>query len=243
MSSITDERGYNQMFVTTPAQERRLQRRAEAIHLALGSITNGTDAHLLELGCGTGELARIIAGMTGAHVTGVDLSPKFIEVARARHTAPNLDFLVTDLTTTDYGDDALRCHAIFGNGILHHLYFHLDKVLPVLRRRLRPGGRFVFWEPNLWNPYIWAIFSRPALRPRARLEPEEMAFTARWISQKLAAAGFEHIDVSTRDFLLPSAPSFLISTSIALGNVAERIPGVRRLAQSLFITATNPSDR
>ena len=38
-------------------------------------------------------------------------------------------------------------------------------------------GRIIFLEPNLHNPYVYLIFSRPKLRQRARLEPDEMAFS------------------------------------------------------------------
>lgn len=240
MPHITDERGYNQIFARSPAQELRLHRRASAIKQALDGIASSKDARLLELGCGTGELSRILAGMTGGHVTGVDLSPHFIATARQNHSAPNLDYRVADLTRDDTSMAECRYHAIFGNGILHHLYHHLDTVLPALRRRLHPGGRFLFWEPNLWNPYVWAIFSHATLRRHALLEPDEMAFSSPWIMQKLSAAGFQDIRVSTRDFLLPITPAKLIKPLVWCGDLAERIPLVRRMTQSLFISATNP---
>jgi hypothetical protein len=102
---------------------------------------------------------------------------------------------------------------------------------------LKPGGRLVFWEPNLWNPYVFLIFSIPFLRRAANLEPDEMAFTPSFIRRKLQKAGFNEARVSTRDFLLPNIPDALIKPIIAVGDSLDHIPIVNRLAQSVFLVA------
>ena len=245
MASIVDERGYNQGFVLSPAQALRLRRRAQAIITALPLPATAAErqaVRILELGCGTGELAHELAVFTEARITGVDLSERFITAARENFRRPNLDFIVADLTREIPAAGQERYHAITGNGILHHLYHHLDSVLPALHRWVRPGGRLVFWEPNLWNPCIWTIFSLPPFRRMARLEPDEMAFTPGFIRHKLARAGFTNINVVTRDFLLPNAPEALIRPVVALGDRLDRIPVVNRLAQSLFFSAEKPLD-
>ena len=56
------------------------------------------DVHILELGCGTGELAFELAKIAGARVTGVDRSQKFIDYASANYRQPNLRFLVADFS-------------------------------------------------------------------------------------------------------------------------------------------------
>ena len=144
---------------------------------------------------------------------------------------------MADLSQSNPVCDSDRYDYIVGNGILHHLYHHLDSFLPVLARWLKPAGRLIFWEPNLWNPYVFLIFSVPFLRRAANLEPDEMAFTRTYISRKLAAAGFHDIQVDTRDFLLPNTPSRLIDPAIALSRSLEGIPLVRRWAQSVFLRA------
>lgn len=244
MANIVDERGYNQIFAPSPAQALRLRRRAEAIIAALplpADPAGRRAARILELGCGTGELAHALAVLTEARVTGVDLSERFLAEARQKHQRPNLDFIMADLTHEIPAKDQELYHAITGNGILHHLYHHLDTVLPALHHWLRPGGRLVFWEPNLWNPYVWTIFSFGPMRRLAKLEPDEMAFTPAFIRKKLERAGFGHIEVSTRDFLLPNTPTALIGPVVAVGDRLDRVPGVNRLAQSLFFSAEKPA--
>jgi SAM-dependent methyltransferase len=244
MANIVDERGYNQIFAATPAQAFRLRRRAQAIIAALplpADAVSRRAARLLELGCGTGELAHELAVLTEARVTGVDLSERFIAQARHDYQRPNLEFIVADLTREIPATHQECYHAITGNGILHHLYHHLDTVLPALHRWLQPGGRLVFWEPNLWNPYVWTIFTFGPMRRLAKLEPDEMAFTPAFIRTKLARAGFINIQVATRDFLLPNTPTALIRPVVAVGDRLDRIPGINRLAQSLFFSAEKPT--
>lgn len=241
MANIVDERGYNQIFGASPAQALRLRRRARAIIAALPGNAATTTARILELGCGMGEMARLLAEESPAHVTGVDLSEKFIAHARATHSRPNLEFRIADLTKELPAAAETGYDAITGNGILHHLYHHLDEVLPALGRWLKPGGRLIFWEPNLWNPYVYLIFSIPFLRRRAKLEPAEMAFTPAFIRRRLQHAGYVNIRVATRDFLLPNTPAALIRPVVAVGDVFDRIPLLNRAAQSLFFTAEKPA--
>ncbi len=239
MTSIVDDRGFNQGFTWTPTQEVRMRRRAEAIL----EVTPGVSRRrMLELGCGTGELASFLARPEDAHVTGVDLCQPFVDQAQKRFGHERLQFLQADL---GQAADRLRLgdgwSALVGNGILHHLYHHIDEALASMFSMLAPQGRFVFWEPNLFNPYVFAIFRFGLLRRLTKLEPDEMAFTPKWISQRLAQAGFGEISVKCRDFLVPAVPEALIPAVVAVGDVAERLPGVDHLAQSLFITARRPA--
>ena len=241
MPHIVDERGYNQIFATSPAQALRLRRRVQAIIAALPDNTGTVSPRILEMGCGMGEMALLLAEATSAQVTGVDLSEKFIEHARATHRRSNLDFMIADLTKKSPAADEECYDAITGNGILHHLYQHLDEVLPALRRWLKPGGRLIFWEPNLWNPYIFLIFSLPALRRAARLEPDEMAFTPGFVRRRLQRAGYGNVRVVTRDFLLPNTPAMLVRAAVTISDALDCLPLINRAAQSLFLIAEKPA--
>ena len=241
MSSLVDERGFNQGFELSSAQKARLQRRARAIACEMrlpAERDRKLDVHILELGCGTGELAFELAKISGTRVTGVDRSQKFIDYASANYRHPNLRFLVADVSDSSSGAAQEKYDYIVGNGILHHLYYRLDSFLPTLARWLVPGGHLIFWEPNLKNPYILLILKVAALRRMARLEPEEMAFTPRFIQRKLTNAGFCQVRAATRDFLLPNTPASLISSVVKIGDFLEKMPVVRGCAQSIFLTAT-----
>jgi SAM-dependent methyltransferase len=198
------------------------------------SLSSG--GKILEIGCGLGTNAFMIARKTGADVLGTDLCAPFIRNAREKYELPNLRYEVQDFNRPDqFGGETFDC--IVGNGILHHLYPRLDDALANIRRLLNTGGGIVFLEPNVYNPYVYLIFSYPWLRRGAHLEPDEMAFSRRFVTAKLNRAGYRNIRVEFRDFLLPGIPSFLIRPSVLIGAMLERIPVVNWLAQSIFISA------
>jgi ubiquinone/menaquinone biosynthesis C-methylase UbiE len=69
------------------------------------ALAGGADKRWLDIGCGTGELARLAAA-TGADVTGCDLSPNLIETARrqARDWGVDISFDVADCEELPYPD-------------------------------------------------------------------------------------------------------------------------------------------
>jgi 2-polyprenyl-3-methyl-5-hydroxy-6-metoxy-1,4-benzoquinol methylase len=234
MSSVKDDRGYNQGFSDSLATRVRTERRAKYV---ISKMVLKPGQNALEIGCGLGDLAHHVARRTGVSVLGTDLCAPFIASAEQNYQLPNLRYRVADLNRPEAlaGE---KFDYVFGNGILHHLYYHLDEDLPRLREVLKDGGRFIFMEPNLFNPYVYLIFSYPRLRKLARLEPDEMAFTPKFITEKLTRVGFHDVQVEFRDFLLPGIPDWLIGPSVALGTALERVPWLQKLSQSIYITAT-----
>ncbi|RSN37950.1 SAM-dependent methyltransferase [Amycolatopsis sp. WAC 01416] len=92
-----------------------------------------------DVGCGPGHVTAHLASL-GLEVTGVDLSPKMIEVARRQH--PELRFFVGSMTALDLPDGEL------GGLVAWWSIFHLPpEVLPAVfaefRRVLAPGGRLL----------------------------------------------------------------------------------------------------
>ncbi len=237
MRAIADDRGYNQCFIPTKAWELRSDRRCQRM---VAEMDVSRPHRILELGCGTGYMSKLLAEHEGSDVLATDICKDFIDEARRNHQAPNLSFEILDVSRPDLAEQlGSQFDYIVGNGILHHLYGDLNDVLPRLKNLLVPRGELIFWEPNLYNPVVFLIFRIGLLRRLIRMEPQEMAFTGKWIARKLAEAGFSHIRVEYRDFLLPNTPDSLIPVLIKAGDMLERVPFLRRSAQSLFISARN----
>jgi len=238
MASIKDDRGYNQGFEPSYALDIRTLRRCDNI-IARMKIKTGIE--ILEIGCGTGKMSYLLAERTGEKVTGIDICDIFIEESKAKYLLPNLSYKVLDLTGQKYSDKETgqgKFDYIVGNGILHHVFRDISALLRTLRSMLKENGKIIFFEPNLFNPYCFFIFKFPAFRKIARLDPEEMAFSRRFIVEKLSGAGFADIDVSYKDFLLPCTPKVLVNPLIMTGSILEKMPFLKLLAQSLFITAS-----
>lgn len=91
---------------------------------------------ILDLGCGTGDLAQKIAEC-GATVIGLDSSSDMIAAARAKY--PAIEFMLGDATNF-YFDDAFD--AVFSNATLHWVKPPEDAVR-CISNALKPSGRFV----------------------------------------------------------------------------------------------------
>lgn len=232
-TSIVDDRGYNQGFKETPALIKRMERRADWM---IRRMDVRPDKKILEIGCGTGYVSWYIARQTNMQVLGSDLCEPFIEQAKKKYILPNLSY-----ETLDFNKAAASVHNKFdyivGNGILHHLYYHLDEVFVTLKDLLHPQGKIIFMEPNIYNPYVAAIFKNKKLRKWARLEPDEMAFSRGFIREKLVRTGFSDIEIRYKDFLLPGTPQLLVTPSIVIGNILEKTP-LAFISQSILISAS-----
>lgn len=105
------------------------------------------DAALLELGCGTGEEAAVLAS-SGRHITALDPSPAMLAEARARAAAAGLTDRITLVTATAGRlADALPADARFDGAYssLGPLNCEADlrAVATALAGRLRPGAPVV----------------------------------------------------------------------------------------------------
>ncbi len=93
---------------------------------------------ILDLGCGPGRDAKYFVAM-GHEVTGIDISPKMIEIAKA--SVPKAQFLVSDIEGFDPGDGAFD--AIWASASLLHVPKKLfAKTLAKIRMSLKPEGIF-----------------------------------------------------------------------------------------------------
>jgi predicted TPR repeat methyltransferase len=95
---------------------------------------------VLDLGCGTGMVALAIGDLNLGPFTGVDLSPRMLDHARAKRIYTELR--EADIVT-DLAEDTERWPLIIAADVL--CYFGaLEELLGLVHQRLEPGGWFVF---------------------------------------------------------------------------------------------------
>ena len=135
----------------TLGQEGRYRRRAIRL---LGLQGN---ERVLDIGCGTGVLTRLLAQQLGdkvnSLVVGIDAAPKMIDVARRKAAPiPNIRFDVGIAESLPYADASFDC------AVSTFFYHHIDaelkrRSLAELRRVLKPGGRLIIVDVDV--PYTW----------------------------------------------------------------------------------------
>lgn len=96
----------------------------------------GPGERILDLGCGTGTLTRLIDSKE-ANVTGIDASEEMI--AQARKSYAGMDF--TCIRAEDYYADGTY-DAIFSNAALHWM-LNVEQTIARMYANLRRGGRLV----------------------------------------------------------------------------------------------------
>jgi SAM-dependent methyltransferase len=154
---------------------------------------------VLDYGCGTGSsIPFLLEAFAPDRVTGIDVSEGSLTVARRDFQSDRVGFETVEGFQPEGSYDLAVC-----NGVFHHIPpAERAAAVDTIRRALRPGGVFAFWENNPWNPGTRLVMSRiPFDRDAITLTPPEAG-------RLLRAGGF---DVLRTDFLFifPKVLGFL----------------------------------
>ena len=158
----------------------------------LANIKTEPINRMLDVGCGTGALfAEILEFFPEAHISGLDINPKYLDFAR--RNAPEAQLAVGD-----------ACYMPFSNNSLDLVYFHYfmlwiptpGKVLSEIRRVLRTGGLlFAFAEPDYEGriDYPGTLTEMGQLQNRSLEIQGANPHAGRRLVSQLQAAGFSNI--------------------------------------------------
>ena len=106
---------------------------------------------VLEVGCGLGTAAQSFME-AGAVYTGIDVSPKSIELAKKRIEVFQLtgDVRVADIQLDEF--ESARYDLVYSFGVLHHIP-DLGTALQNIYKTLKPGGEFklMMYAENSWK--------------------------------------------------------------------------------------------
>jgi len=215
---MTEGALWGQGYVTDIGYDHGYYREQSPGQLRLAALLSGVawdvpedGAHYLELGCGQGLVALIVAASNPSwHVTGIDFLPSHIAGARAMAREAEIDnvtFLEADLSELD---PALLPEADIVT--LHGLWSWVSPavrqgIVRLLRSRLRAGG-IAHVSYNALPGWQGMLAMQRLLRTAGLRQPGR--------SDRQAAAGFAVV----RDLLAASAPA-LASDRRLLNWVAE----------------------
>ncbi len=130
---------------------------------ALGMMRLAPGMHLLDAGCGIGGTSRRLAADHGCEVTGIDLTPDYVEVAEALSKRMGLGdrcrFHCASVTDMPLGD------ATCDGAVSFHVAMNVEDrtgFYAEMRRVLKPGAEFCIFDvmkgpvPDMLYPVPWA---------------------------------------------------------------------------------------
>ena len=110
---------------------------------------------VLDIGCGPGGSSLDLLRQQASYVYGIDISERFISLAKQNEQKNRLDFALHDVSQPIPG----KYDVIFGRAILHHLDYQ-EVLLRLYADNLTTGGIMLFMEPlgsNLLLRLYWQI--------------------------------------------------------------------------------------
>ena len=134
--------------VFTPESNARLI----ATIMRLGRFAPGD--RVADLGCGSGVFTDLLHRQ-GLVCTGLDLSPKLVALGRQKY--PDVEFVEGDVEHLPFPSASLD--GVLLSGLVHHLP-DPSRCAAEVARVLKPGGRYVAFDPNRMNPFMYLYRDR-----------------------------------------------------------------------------------
>jgi 2-polyprenyl-3-methyl-5-hydroxy-6-metoxy-1,4-benzoquinol methylase len=126
----------------------RVQSQTFALTLEAAGPIRGRSC--LDVGCGRGTFAAVLAALGAASVTGLDLVPEMI--ANNRRTYPQMRWATGTLADLAASDELDTFDLVFFIEVLQ--YVPLESTLRLAWAHLRPGGRLIAVFPNAKCPIV-----------------------------------------------------------------------------------------
>ncbi|SMG24341.1 class I SAM-dependent methyltransferase [Agreia pratensis] len=136
-----------------------------------------------DVGCGPGHWTNFLAER-GVDIRGVDLTPAFVEHARA--TYPDVRFATGGVEALDASDASLG-GALAWYSLIHHRPDAIGSALDEIARVLRPGGLLLV-----------GFFEGPVLEPFDHAVTTAYRWPAAELGERLRASGLEIVETHTR---------------------------------------------
>ncbi len=206
---------------------------ADAVGLLIGNLALAEGDRVLDIGSGFGGPARQIARRTGNRVTGIDITPAYVDAARDLTAKAGLrdlvHFRVADIA-------AFEPDPLFQAAITMHVQMNVqDKTawFAHIARCLQPGARLAIWEvcqprqADLPWPMPWSLDGTDSFVVTAgslRASIEQAGFTgAEWVNETAWVQAW-----ITRTFAngLPAGPALPMLLDDGYTRVLNYIAGI-----------------
>ena len=167
----------------------------------LPHLPHGKSARILEIGCGAGQLLKYLSEQGYANLSGVDISPELVRVARQNGLPVEEGEAIHFLEACSR--EEFDCIVMID--VLEHIEKQsIPYLLKLIHDRLKPEGCCIIQVPNAANPIMGcsSLFKDFT---------HEILFTEESLCQVLKMAGFENVKV-----LKPRYKPKTVKTCLAL---------------------------
>lgn len=191
---------------------------ADAGLKAVESAAVSGDDKVLDVGCGAGN-ATIPAAKTGAEVTGLDLTPRLLEVgkAAAADAGVEIEWIEGDAEQLPFEDESFDAvMSVFG------CMFAPDHRAAAgeIARVMKPGGRMAIcaWTPDGNVGKFFAVTASHMPPPPEGFQPPVLWGTEEHVRELFEGSGVElQFERTAVEFVFDSAEAVLEEYSVKLG--------------------------
>ena len=195
---------------------------------------------LVEVGCAAGQYTVRLSTEMGFRMTGVDISPRSIEIAR--ELAVSLD--LGDEITYFQGDfERLACldddshDGLVSFSCIRYVPDPLAALCQA-RRVVKPGGRVVVDFPNRFCPWFKYLKTRFGVN----VHFEDHHFSAHEVRNMFIEAGLESVQSTKLLFTPTITPASLLPAFKCLDLIGERTPGLKETAAIIMCSGQVPAE-
>ena len=215
--------------------ELRLKWRAQMARHMFHLLPNES---ILDLGCGTGQWMQTLSAINNHTnpICAATFDSEYYKKLKHQSLTENIEPVLLE-SLPDSLKDRQFDYVVAWHMLPSENY---GQFLLTVKKLLKPGGQFLLFEPNPWNPYyilrralsrVLLFFSKSKRRP---------TFNRIEMMSILSEIGFTGIKILPYDFLFPPVPKFMLWPMQNLSLIFENMPYVRNFAGELYLWGKNP---
>ena len=186
----------------------------------LARIDLAPDSRVLDIGCGTGAITRLVAALEPVgEAVGVDPSPVF--VARARELGAGEEFIVADARELPFGEGEF--HAVVCHTSLCHIPGP-ERVLAEAARVCVPGGSLALFDGDYVTTTV-AIAEHDPLQACVDAVVEALVFDrllVRRLRPLVLSTGWEPLEMRSHGYVETTDPGYTLTLVDRGADVLER---------------------
>ena len=193
---------------------------------------------LLELGCGDARWSQKIsaANQDSNPICAATFDSEYYEKLKQQSLPENIEPVLLDsfpqkLKNRKF-DYVVAWHMLPSENYSQFLLY--------VKQFLKPGGKFLLFEPNPWNPYYQIRNFLSKLLFLKNFKGKRAAFNRIQMMSILSEIGFTGVNILPYDFLFPPIPKFMLWPMQNLSLILENTPYFRNFSGDLYLHGQNP---